>query len=684
MRRLLLILTLLLLGAGTAYAQKPNTKPTSGGPGGFGGPGGLPTNVANRNINSSNSRSGNPDNPQDTTANQEGEYQQNGIEHHEEIPDSVLIGSIYRFHYTPLAVKVLDLEHIRFDPTGAQYPDANDALNGNYYLGKGSAGQSCLPIFLTFGDEFGPRLQPNTNPVYRITSLSADLYQVQKTFTRLGFAGSQKKDNHLYLTHTQNINERWNFAFDYHLIRSEGVYANSGDKNHYLDFTTNYYSKDSRYQIQGGIIWQKEALDENGGITNDDLVRNNPNATQSGIPVLYTSAGSLSRSTTLFAHQSYNTVQQVYRLIQHDSLKANIVDSTKFDTIVYYDTILPAKPRMFNTGVFALDLQWNADTRRFSDSTRWNELSSTLFWTNDAYPDYIWHNPVKLSVGYTYKRILNFVSDWSWLTYSGPTARLELTPFKGTLTLHAQQLGDYGSRISGQYFLPLDSLRSHLLEISAISQTQQWDYLYQFFSRKAGLHPSKTLRLQASYRFKDILQADLFARSIDQNVWLEKSDTTLAARQADGSCWLFQARLLSRLRFGWFHYDMQQLFQYSTNQEYIRVPLLASKNSLYADLRLFHDALRAQIGLDIRYHTAFYSDTYDPATGLFYRQDEVPIGNYVMADLFVNLQIKHATIYFKAGHLNSIIEQHPNYFLLPHYPANRLGLFFGINWLFFD
>ena len=116
----------------------------------------------------------------------------------------------------------------------------------------------------------------------------------------------------------------------------------------------------------------------------------------------------------------------------------------------------------------------------------------------------------------------------------------------------------------------------------------------------------------------------------------------------------------------------------------VRVPLWASKNSIYADFHLFRRALRTQVGVDVSYHTAYYADAYDPSLGLFYRQDEMKVGNYIYADVFINLQIKRASIYVKAGHLNSLLESEAHYYALPHYPDNPFGLFYGMVWQFFD
>ena len=63
---------------------------------------------------------------------------------------------------------------------------------------------------------------------------------------------------------------------------------------------------------------------------------------------------------------------------------------------------------------------------------------------------------------------------------------------------------------------------------------------------------------------------------------------------------------------------------------------------------------------------------------------DTEVGDYIWADVFLNLQVKRASIYLKAGHLNALWENRPRYFLLPHYPGQKFGLFWGLTWHFFD
>lgn len=675
----------------------------------------------------------------DTTAVQDSAAKKNeemlgGIEYHVEIPDSVLQGSIFIFHRHPLQVKIMDFEHPTFDPTGVQFCDPLDGFNGDYYLSVTELGHPHLSTFRSFDGR--PSLAYNVNifPGFYKTPENVNFYQVQKPYTELGYHSSLDKDYQIQVTHTQNINERWNIAFDYHLFSPAGVFTNSRAQDHLVDFTTNYYSRDARYQISAGAIFQKMTLGENYGLSNESIFINKRNSNMSGIPMNDNSRMSETKDRTIFVRQSFNTVHQFewYRPIKqtvidtvttHDTIHLAVYDTvskdtvmrdsvtTAFDyklrdTIVAYDTFQPHKPHTYNTGVFALDLQWDKHRYACTDSMLYHQLSATLYWTNDAFTDYRWHNPLKLYAGIR--------PQVSWLTLNEviydeasvkrmalyPFAKVELSPWPASelsvLGEAAPDLSEYN--LDATLSFPFrDSIgnSTHNLTFRAVSKATSPELIYYTqcirgdHTAATDFHTMGVNKIEAQYSHTGLADIYLAAQRIDHNIWFEESvgdgeSTIYVPNQTDKGTFLLQGRVNLYLKmWSWLHYDMQQLVQYSGDQDQIRVPLFASKNSIYADFYMFHHALRTQIGCDIRYHTAFKADGYDPDLGIFYRQNEVTVGNYIWADVFINLQVKRASIYAKAGHLNSFLEDKA-YLILPQYPSKPFGLFFGLTWKFFD
>lgn len=657
-----------------------------------------------------------------------------GIVYHVDIPDSVLQASVFMFNRLPVQVKIMDVRHPTLTPTGAQFSDCLDAFNGDYFLTVTELGHPHLSLFPSF--ESTPRLvyKNNMYPGLYKTPENLTFYQVQNPYTLLSYNSSLDKDYQVHVTHTQNINERWNFALDYHLISPTGVFSNSSATDHFFDFNTNYYSRDARYQLSAGFIWQRMVLGENGGLSNEDIFINKRISNMGGVPVNLTNRYSNNKDHTVFVRQTFNTVRQFewYRPVvetfidtipvddtlhvtHFDSIQGDsvVIDSIVItfryeprDSIVDYDTILPHDPHVYNTGVLGLDLQWDKQKYRFTDSTLYNRISASLFWTNDAYIDHRWRNPLKLHGGIR--------PEMSWLRmddslYSNatirqvafyPFARLEISPWPATeLNVYAEaapNLSEYN--LDARLVFPFrDSIGNSIQNISfrAVIKAHNPELIYKVQMQRRGanysidLKPIGIRKLEADYKRGDLLQVHLAAQHIGHNVWFEQhtltdSTTVLLPHQSDGNALLLQGRVNLNLKItSWLHYDMQQHVQYSSDQEQIRVPLFASKNSIYADFKLFNNVLHTQVGFDIRYHTAYKADGYNPALGVFYRQNEVEVGNYLWADFFINLQVKRASIYAKAAHFNSFIEEH-SFCILPHYPSKQFGFFFGITWKFFD
>ena len=652
---------------------------------------GNTTGTTNTNTSNPNSPNYNPFANDSTNADTSATK---GLEYHTEIPDSILRQKVFLLRYNPTRVWIEQAWNPTLDPTGAQFNDALDALNGNYYLGKGFLGHPHTSLFPTLADGLTLRLQPDLYEGYYMRPDNIDFYQTLTPYTVLSYGSSLKKDYSVRVSHTQNIMPGWNAAFTYRLLNPEGVYTSSGATTHYLNATTNYFSTDSRLQAAAGIIWHSFRIDENDGLVNDSIFTYRLQTNRAGIPVNLVGASSRQRDLNLFGRATYSLERQSDKYRYRDSVVARTTgDSvTVLDTIEVVDTIPLRQPHMINAGVVGIELGRDRRKRTIADSTWWVERTATLFWTNDAYPTHRWRNPLKVTAGIK-PHSVTAVVDGDTMTLASlfdPFARAEVAILRGSLTLEADMRSNFNyemkpdSRFAATLYYPFDSARLTWLSLSATAQNQAPD-VRLIHDALAGqnmyLSNIATERYRLRFHHRDIVDLDLRANHMNHNTWYNLGGNIVEGTEG---LWLMQGSLTLRLAVGPVHLDMQQLLQHSTDSVQMPTPLWATKNSLYVDLNLFRNTLRAQIGADLRYHTAYYAPSYDPYTGLFMHQNDILIGDYIWADVFLNLQVKRASIYLKAGHVNAIWETQPNYFILPHYPGQRFGLLWGITWAFFD
>ena len=644
----------------------------------------------------------------------------------EEEPDSLLRERVFQFPKSNRDVKVRMFSNPSFDPTGAQNFNSVHTLDNNYHIDRGALGQTHLSIipFLPSADNgLRFRFADDPNPVFRQQVHRLNLFQTLTPYTLLSYGSSLNKDYKISIIHTQNIIPRWNVAFLYDLVSRDGLYTNSDVTNHIVDITTNYYSVDARYQLQGGFSLNKLRQQENGGVQNDTTCWGYRR--ESGVPVNMYSAQNQWRDLGIWLHQSYNTVRQFYSL---RPIIRQTADSIPTDTIIGYDTIFPHQPHIYNTGVIALDLNFSRSKRIFSDnqpdswfytspldttflydSSLLYRLNAELYWTNDAYMHHRWENPMVLFFGVRpelsnvqFASDTTFTSGISEFTIS-PFARLEMNFHGFRLKATAEEVsggrrnGDY--RLNGDIIIPVGSLSC--FDISALNEAIAPDFIYYHnqncyswnYSDDTFLKIKRSrLALDYSLSIPDsvksvvrMLQTRTSATLLSNNIWFNDA---MQPTQGTETALLLQASASTHLKFGWFNIKLKATLQHSSDDKVIRTPLFAGKSSMYTDSYLFRRAMRLQTGIDLRGHTLYFADGWNPVLGAFYRQDLQQVGNYIVADLWITMQVKRATIYLKASHLNAPIESlaglTPHYFSLPHYPMEGFGLYWGLTWKFFN
>ena len=142
------------------------------------------------------------------------------------------------------------------------------------------------------------------------------------------------------------------------------------------------------------------------------------------------------------------------------------------------------------------------------------------------------------------------------------------------------------------------------------------------------------------------------------------------------------ANWLQHLGAGPLNWDNNVIYQVSSNQAVLPLPDLAVYSNLYLK-GVYSKVLVSQIGVDCRYHTSYYAPAYMPATGQFYSQDEVKIGNYPFMNAYANFHLKRMRFFVMYSHLSRLFAT-PAYFSAPHYPMNPAIIKVGLSWNFYD
>ncbi len=136
--------------------------------------------------------------------------------------------------------------------------------------------------------------------------------------------------------------------------------------------------------------------------------------------------------------------------------------------------------------------------------------------------------------------------------------------------------------------------------------------------------------------------------------------------------------------FGGMNLNHSALFQYSSNTDVAPVPALSLYLNYYYAMDVVKNVLNMEFGVDGRYQTQYYGFGYNPALGQFYNQQEVQVGGFPFMDAYVSAKWKRMRILLKLQNWNVNLFGGRNYFLVAHYPQNRMMFKIKVSWSFYD
>jgi len=157
--------------------------------------------------------------------------------------------------------------------------------------------------------------------------------------------------------------------------------------------------------------------------------------------------------------------------------------------------------------------------------------------------------------------------------------------------------------------------------------------------------------------------------------------------QYDGVLSVASLSLKKEMKAWKFHLTADVLVQQSTAPSVLDLPLVTARSAGFFEhlfrFKSTNGKLNTQIGFDVTYHTLYYPYSYIPATGRFYRQDQIKTGNYPFVDVFLNLKLRRTRIFIMFDHVNSKLMGY-DYFMIPDNPMNIRMFRYGLAWTFYN
>lgn len=558
---------------------------------------------------------------------------------------------------------------------------------GQYYATLGNPGLATVSMVydpvIKSGFDFGIRSYDK----YIFHNDSIHHYWVGRPYTHLYFIQGAKKEQNLLVDHSQNVSSWFNVGLRFRYVNSPGYYQNQEADAKNFVFKTRFQTKNYRYMVLANYIHNKLRLEENGGIVYDTVFEENVSPDRRGIIVNLYNANNTYKENSYYVKQLFKlTKRHRFRTDDTTTHQASLFDKLNPGNISYSvlysdKTYLYQQPTGDNNGFYPFTYDSINDTY---DSTHIVTLENQFAWTNGdnakkqlfTFNFMLRHIQTRLSVdsnNNTYSQLI-------------PTAQVR---FQVSDVLTLGFFGDFvtGNANAGDFNLVAKlalTTKFGTLKYELHNASQEVGRIYSFyhsnhFRWQNNFSKQYFLINKASISYKSFTAGfNLYA--VENFVYF---DGMGLPDQLNSNLQLLQLHARKGFRLGNFGIDLRAIYQKASNVDGIRVPEIIADGSFYYTKDLFKQAAILQPGVDVFYNTPYHAYAYMPASRSFYIQDEKEIGNYIYANLFLNLQIKRARLFVKYHNLGFLFKDY-RYYTVPTYPMKDGGIRFGVSWMFYD
>lgn len=514
-------------------------------------------------------------------------------------------------------------------------------------------------------------------------------YFVPTPLTELMYKTAFEQGQLLDALFTVNTSEQFNISIAYKGMRSLGKYQHILTSTGNFRFTSNYKTKNKKYNLQAHIVMQDVLNEENGGLDDDDLINfesGNPEyIDRSVFDVNFENAENILRGKRFHLVHSYALIKQ------HDSLSTN---ELKIHNILS----LEDKSYQFTQTSADTDFGDSFQSSNLFDKVKLEEFNSQLgatYYNNIVGQLGFAVNYTNYNYGYNTLLIL----DQSQITnrIKGDVIGLKANYNKAFKNFSVS--GELGSNISGDFtgnyllanlYYKLNDSNDIKLQLNSNSRAP--DYNYQLFQSdyinynwQNNFNNIKTNQFSATINSKTIANLSLDFTSIDNHMYFQKEGEDGYVKPFQNSSTINYIRVKANREFKFKNFALDNTIMYqevADDNQSLNVPQIITRNTLYYANHFFKKALYLQTGVTLNYFTKYNMNAYDPVLSEFYTQNSTEIGNFPRLDFFLNAKIRQTRIYIKAEHFNSSFTGY-NYYSAPNYPYRDFAVRFGLVWNFF-
>jgi hypothetical protein len=511
-------------------------------------------------------------------------------------------------------------------------------------------------------------------------------YNTRRPYTNIiHTSGTKVKDEQtIGFTHSQNVNPRLNFTFDYDLISSTGQYPNQKARNSTLNFNSNYQSE--KYSVYAALNMNKFDVQNNGGIIDTGFVDINSPETH------LSEASTLLSNNHLFLLQEYR-IGSDKTVLKNDSMVKVLEPLFKFTHFAaftrryriykdnqsfengFYTNFYIEKDQTMDS-VFLSSLQNVFAMHTEPKFTQEKNFGFDILLSNKRNAYYNFQEYIFLK-----NKHIFWDTKIAGNIYSKKRNTLSYN-FSGEYYFTGYRMGDHKAAAEIKHSFS-DSTHTHIILNVHYSSAEPDYFLNTFYSNHFRWENDFSPEINARADLSFAVPQNMFRLTATASAVQNYTFFSGVALPMQFSEWMYvySASLKKDFNLGRIRFFNEVVWQESSNPDIINLPALAAYHSTSVRLRIEH-ALVMYAGFDIQYSTKYKAYSFMPGHGMFYFENNFETGNYPIASVYINGKIKEDVLFFiKFSHINSNILT-DSYYTVKRYPINNRMFKFGVQWTF--
>ncbi len=514
-------------------------------------------------------------------------------------------------------------------------------------------------------------------------------------YTLMDYSQSENKntrtESRFNVFHSQNVTEDLNFTFFYNQGRSIGHYRRQENQNSSIGLYSSYTS--DKWITHGNLIFNKVENQENGGLMFEDNVDLNTYAETETYLVRLLNARSEIKNRSFLLSNEY----RIGKTVEEEDEEGNFIEELIPRTGFIHQVEYSGNQRMYNDEDANTDYYPVAvfDTLATNDSIKYNRLTNIFQIRFYEAPDRKYTFGKRAFIGHDRIAISMPINDTTMVkenysnTFVGGGIYREEGKFwrwggKGKIYLTGYRSGQ--TELSAYLFKPLRIGKDTMsFRVEGEFNTIVPDYFQQKFTSNHYKWDNRFDNINEM-----IIRSKITSQRYKMTVGLDYAlignyiyNNEFALPQQGGSEMLIISAYVKKdIETKHWIIRAQVNLQKGNQEDYLHLPSLMAYGSLSYKTTI-SKVMKTRLGVDVRYNSEFYADSFDPATGRYYWQNQEKIGNFPMVDLHANLKLKRTRAFFQwlnaAGGLLD-----GNFWGAPSHPYYRRTFRLGIAWSFYD